>query len=378
MVLSIAANPLNLSLSLKHLIRWMSPILILLVVTDTIREKEDVKRLIGAILLSGGLLSLMGIIQFLVGAERIRDFLNTDIAALLLNRHIIEAGELNLFIGNYSYVRAFGTFTNVNTFSAYLGWIIPLSLVFLVSKISIYRRYWLGLVALLLGNVLILISSRAGFLGLLSATSLIFFLIKKKEKVWLICWLGLLVVTACIFFPKAFLTLSQRGIEAVSGGVHSVTGGAHSVSGGAHSVTSRFFIWKKGLEMIKEHPLLGVGPGNYRIEVPKDISSRPTLPPHNMFLLVAGEMGIPGLLIYLWILWIIFKEIVVLFNMTTDLEVRSIALGLLAGLIWFIVQSFFSHFLPDIKYGMLFWLMVGVSFSLKSIHSLKIHLDNRP
>lgn len=71
----------------------------------------------------------------------------------------------------------------------------------------------------------------------------------------------------------------------------------------------RYALWRRSARMIRDHPLLGVGLGNsqaayvpyYRPEDAND-DNRPGVHPHNLFLHQAGEVGIPGGLIYaaLW------------------------------------------------------------------------------
>ena len=57
---------------------------------------------------------------------------------------------------------------------------------------------------------------------------------------------------------------------------------------------SRFYLWRIALEHIAEHPWLGIGPMHFAHE--------PNLKgahPHNMYLLVAAELGLPALLLLL-------------------------------------------------------------------------------
>ncbi len=71
----------------------------------------------------------------------------------------------------------------------------------------------------------------------------------------------------------------------------------------------RFVLWRRTARMIRDHPLLGVGLGNfqapfvpyYNPEEPND-DQRPGVHSHNLFLHQAAEVGVPGGLIYaaLW------------------------------------------------------------------------------
>jgi putative inorganic carbon (HCO3(-)) transporter len=61
----------------------------------------------------------------------------------------------------------------------------------------------------------------------------------------------------------------------------------------------RITIWKTVVPVIMEHPVFGVGYGNIRAATHMSLGVYKT--GHNLFLEVAAEMGIPGLLVLLWI-----------------------------------------------------------------------------
>ncbi len=69
----------------------------------------------------------------------------------------------------------------------------------------------------------------------------------------------------------------------------------------------RILIWKEALAVIRDHPLFGVGLGAYasivgRYEPPSTVQlTGPNPHPHNVFLNMAAEVGIIGLIIFLWI-----------------------------------------------------------------------------
>lgn len=78
---------------------------------------------------------------------------------------------------------------------------------------------------------------------------------------------------------------------------------------GESSVAMRKIIWEKTIEMIKEHPIIGSGPGQWQIVIPKygveefnkklQEGSLTFQRPHNDYLWIASEVGLLGLLGYL-------------------------------------------------------------------------------
>lgn len=69
--------------------------------------------------------------------------------------------------------------------------------------------------------------------------------------------------------------------------------------------TERVALWYGGLAMFREHPVFGVGPGQYSSAVPlyTDGIGRGGQPDaHNSFVEVLAETGAPGLLLFCWML----------------------------------------------------------------------------
>lgn len=83
------------------------------------------------------------------------------------------------------------------------------------------------------------------------------------------------------------------------------------------SVGYRLVFWEGALRMAKEHPLLGVGTGDYKIEMSRlqqthRIPSTPANPvsdhAHNSYFAYLSGLGLTGLFIFLWFLWASSKE----------------------------------------------------------------------
>jgi O-antigen ligase len=74
----------------------------------------------------------------------------------------------------------------------------------------------------------------------------------------------------------------------------------------------RVLLWKAGLRMIADNPVLGVGPGNFMLAQPHyvhgRIYSRFVLTSHNLFIGVAAETGLVGLGLYLFMVVAALRE----------------------------------------------------------------------
>lgn len=83
------------------------------------------------------------------------------------------------------------------------------------------------------------------------------------------------------------------------------------------SLGLRLVFWQGALKMAMEHPLAGVGTGDYKTEMARlqhfhAIPQTPSYPaidhPHNSYLAYLADLGLPGLLILLWFLWTVTAE----------------------------------------------------------------------
>lgn len=65
---------------------------------------------------------------------------------------------------------------------------------------------------------------------------------------------------------------------------------------------SRLAVWKGALHMMADHVLLGVGIGNFDSALPSYMAAESTVPhAHNQFVHIAAEMGVSGLLAFLFL-----------------------------------------------------------------------------
>ena len=120
--------------------------------------------------------------------------------------------------------------------------------------------------------------------------------------------MGLLVIMATIFTlsdTQIERTIKERVVITFNPEKYGYRDNKH----GETSVAMRKLIWEKTAAMIKDHPVLGVGPGQWQIEVPKygvdefgyelREGSLTFQRPHNDYLWFASEVGLVGLLGYL-------------------------------------------------------------------------------
>ena len=117
--------------------------------------------------------------------------------------------------------------------------------------------------------------------------------------------LGAIIAVTTLTETQIEQTIKERIILTINPEKYDYKDNEH----GESSVAMRTIMWGKTIEMIKEHPLIGHGPGQWQLIIPKfgvdelnEKMREGTLTfqrPHNDYLWIASEVGIIGLIGYL-------------------------------------------------------------------------------
>ena len=124
---------------------------------------------------------------------------------------------------------------------------------------------------------------------------------------------------------------------------------------GATSVGARFGYWSAASKTAMEEPLLGTGPGTFKIAYQRhrDPGAEPTRLTHNDYLQQASDSGLPGFAMYLAFFagatWVLARR-----RLTEPIFI-AMRLGLLAWLLQGVVE--FGLYIPALAWPA--WLMLG-------------------
>jgi O-antigen ligase len=135
---------------------------------------------------------------------------------------------------------------------------------------------------------------------------------------------------------------------------------------------TRLSIYRNTLNMIRHHPLLGVGIntfsrnyGKYRLaEVEANFQTADGYYAHNNFLHMAGETGLPSLAVFLAFLVIVFGSIWGSFKRISDPFLRACSISVFAALIAYLVNGFTETNLYYSRIVMIFWFLIGLGLAL--------------
>lgn len=257
--------------------------------------------------------------------------------------------------------RLAGTSADPNNYGALLVLILPFVIDRTLWSGGGWRRLlWLVAVAAVLASIMLTRSRGAliatGFGGLLFALTL--------ERKLAIRFIGVGVVAAIATLGLLSEDLLARFTTIVD---VAATGEAPDLS-----VSGRLAAWAVAIQLFHDHPLLGVGAGNFNtlfqttandlglIFVGSDLS------PHGLFLEVLAEYGTVGLAVYLAILAFAARGILLamaLLRAQGDLRAHAMVAAFGVGLASHLAAKFFLHS-PGER---LLWIFITVAIALPAI-----------
>lgn len=332
-----ALNAISFSGWLAEWLKWLQMFVIISVITTWIRAR-DWKWLIFGLALAGVANSLIGIYEFLGGS-----------------------GALHLLINN-RFFRAFGTFGQPNPFGGFMGLVIPIALMLMLSYFSrlwIRRKYdlpwltsdWLwfafwGSATLLLLIGIFVSWSRGAWLGLAGSIATMALIYPRNIRYGMVAFLIISIFAATLWFsgllPASIVErLSTSTQEFFT--VEDVRG--VDITPDNYAVVERLAHWNAAINMATYAPWFGIGFGNYEvvydqyrlINWPEPLGHA-----HNYYLNLLAEVGIIGLLGYGKV-WQKIMHISLRASRHPDQLARFAAIGLFGSWTYLSIHSFFDN-----------------------------------
>jgi len=119
--------------------------------------------------------------------------------------------------------------------------------------------------------------------------------------------------------------------------------------------------WKEAIAIIKDYPLFGAGVNTYTQIAPHyRLSWQGGIYPHNCYLQMTAEIGVFGLLSFLWIIFSVSVTSIRNIRLIKDPFLSSIVIGLIGGLFGFLIHAFLDTPLYSVQLNSLMWLAIGV------------------
>ena len=240
------------------------------------------------------------------------------IAAVSIYKSHLILGRLEGTLGAY--------YTDPNDMALVIIISLPLSLALMfLARNRVLRVVWSISIATMT-YAIFLTGSRGGFIALVvvAAICLWEFAIKGRRRYLLM--LAPLAVVGLLYSSGGMLVARLKGTF----NVNDDTAAAYD------SAQSRQELLWRSIEITLEHPLFGVGPGNFN-----QVSGQ-WHTTHNSLTLMSSEGGIPALILYVAILWCGFENLRIARELArVRPELRLLAGALLASLAGYAVGSLF-------------------------------------
>ena len=323
MLLSMIAS-ININSSLKEVSKWLEFLVLVLLGAQYIRTRRQIWTIIVLVCLAGITQAIYGYLQafFNLGPE--------------------------VFIRDTS-LRVYGTFGQPNPFAGYINLPLSIALALMLLGSNWRTRLLAGLSAILFAGAEYLTQSRGGEIAIVVAALFIVIvgmpLLRKLIALLALAGLGVVEVFFAGWIPEYVLTpvFKYLGLTQIS---------FVNPSSADYSTAERLAHWIAGVHMFLNHPLIGVGIGNYPDVYPEyfiTIFVNSLGHAHNYYINIAAETGSIGLTAYLLFLMAIFvtggsafqainkRYMQVKVQRSTELPLlkndRALAIGLLAALI---------------------------------------------
>jgi putative inorganic carbon (HCO3(-)) transporter len=133
----------------------------------------------------------------------------------------------------------------------------------------------------------------------------------------------------------------------------------------------RVSIYRNSFNMIKHHPIIGVGVNTYcrnypTYKLPEEEGAKTAehMYAHNNFLQMAADIGSLGLAIFLWFLFRLFRQGFRAYRLLKDGYLKVFSLSITGCLAAFLINGLTETSLYYSRVAMIFWYLVGLSLSL--------------
>lgn len=280
------------------------------------------------------------------------------------------------------FMRAYGTFGQPNPFAGYLNTALPLALGLLLgawqTRAAIDRRL-LALAALtvaLAGPALLMSLSRGAWLGAAAAIAAMLAAaghVGRRVLVGGVALALLLAFAATLDLLPPVIVARLADTVAWFGVFDART---VPLTPANYAVVDRMAHWQAAWEMYREHPLLGIGPGQYTVFYPEfrlPLWPDPKIHAHNLYLQTLAELGVVGALALLVFALATGWHVLGVVRRARGAE-RGLALGIVGVMAAVAVHSVFDNlFVRGVNAQ--FALLLGMATALSWGRARDAHRD---
>jgi len=332
-----------------ELLKVLAYVAVFFLIINNIKTRDQMRRLVLAIIITGTIVAFLGILQMLSGTNKIYWF--------WLSKYKI---------GNY-----FGPYVNPNHFAGYMGMVIPLGIGLLIAHLLKHSfipagswRHRLSVIESYLSKNSLLI-----FLIVIMGLSLIFSL----SRGGILCFLFSMV----FFFTILGIKRSQRKKRKIGAvilglifamliwiGIDPVLKELSTLADIRFTSDTRTVVSKDTLDIARDFPFFGVGLGNFQHIYPKytTLKLRGVFThAHNDYMEMLADTGWPGAILFFGGIVFLLIKTLLLWHRRRDPFVTGITLGGVTGAVFILLQNMvtFNFHIP--ANAMLFFIILGLT-----------------
>jgi hypothetical protein len=188
-------------------------------------------------------------------------------------------------------------------------------------------------------------------IALLGFILTIFYVAIVRDFGWKSGWIPPLAAIGMVMwirYPRLRIILAIGGVLAIW------LTSADLIQSDQYSYITRIEAWKIILnEIIKVNPLLGLGPANYRFYTPlfPIMGYRVEFNSHNNYIDILAQIGLLGLIAFLWFAWEVFRSGWGLLKKELDGFSQAYVAGALGGLVGMLVAGMLGDWLLPFVYN---------------------------
>ncbi len=342
-----SVNPLW---SLKFTFKLSGGIVLYYIAVETIKSRKQLRTLVLFLLASSVIVSVLGL-----GERIIPDTVKNIIDIFCRGQFRLPEGET---------IRAKSTFFYPNSLAAYLEVIIFIAGgLLLTGKLFDSKRNLI--ILLLAAETMMLTYSRGGLVGVYGALLALIWICYRKEY--------LKFKIKNLLFMGAIIT----GLFLITTVFDSVLAGrlASMFDLNSNANIERVHLYKSAIKITMDHPLKGVGPDGFMWVYNEKYAQEakfssvtwtggiPSGNSHNMFLEMSSNLGIPGVLIFLWLFVSIIRYQLKILAKPGNGYPVNIFIGLSAGIWTFFIHGLVDYFWQFQSIILFFWLIMGAMVS---------------
>lgn len=319
--------------TMRGLLLLAQPFVIFLLIFKNFKDKTGVIKILYLFVIGGILGAFLGILQYLLPHIFVR------------YTSILEQYSVPLYHGFIArgVARINGMFGDANTYGQFLVQVTVCAFgLFLIEKSRKRKFFLIG--GLLVSLIALGFSySRGAWFSLLAASAILSLVLlpgraSKIKAVSVVVLMVIILVFAVPEFTPRFISFFNPYTA---------------------SRVTRLQQYKDTVSDVLQHPLLGRGVGFYQYRGELQAAA------HSIYLNMADEIGIPGLMVFLWILFMVGRDSIRFLRQTEDHSAKILVATLLSGIVAFFGHGITENALYSVKIGWIPGLAMGLIYSLR-------------